>query len=54
MTEADDERCDEASSGHHDIENVPSIGAETTPAQTKTTNKNVDQIYEHQRQEKII
>lgn len=54
VAEADNERGDETTTGHYDIEDIPSIGAETAPTKAKPPNEDVDEVYEHQRKEEVI
>jgi hypothetical protein len=54
VAEADNEGGDETTTGHYNIENIPSVGTETAPTEAKASNEDIDEVYRHQHKEKVI
>ena len=51
--EPDDDNRDEATTSHHDVEEVPSVGTVAAPPQTIQTNENIDQVNDSDAQEEV-
>jgi hypothetical protein len=46
--------CEETTASDDDVENVPSVGTETSPAESVEAHKDVHHVYDGDKEEKII